>query len=82
MVDLVGRDPDLDLGLIAVGESVPFDMPYYLENPIAYLDGGGFNVVLPTLQLMSVFIPIPEPGTGLMVALGLAGLAFAGKRRE
>jgi len=72
----------VDLGLIAVGGSVDFDMPYYLENPTAFLDGSGNNVVLPTLQLMSVFTPIPEPGTGLLLALGLAGLGFAGKRRE
>ena len=73
------------LGLIGVGETVGLDMPYYLQNvgpDQLFLDGEGNNVVLPTLNLMTVFTPIPEPSTGLLVALGLGGLVFAGKRRE
>jgi hypothetical protein len=89
-VDRTGVEPQalplylmmVDLGLIGVGGSVDFDMPYYLTNPTSYLDGSGNNVVLPTLELMSVFTPIPEPGTGVLLALGLGGLGFVGKRRE
>ena len=71
----------VDLGLVGAGESVSFDMPYYLEQPQGFLDGSGFTVVLPTLELMTVFTVVPEPTTGLMLGLGIGGLAIAGRRR-
>ena len=71
----------LDLGLIAPGETAEFGMPYYLTDPASFIAGDGFNVVLPKLELMTVFVPIPEPGAGALLGLGLAGLAYTGKRR-
>jgi hypothetical protein len=36
----------------------------------------------PTLTLQSAYIQIPEPGTALLVGLGLIGLGAAGRRRS
>jgi len=72
----------IDLGMVDVGETVAFDMPYYLEAPQSFLGANGVDVVLPKLELMTVFVPIPEPSTGLLMGLGLGGLVLAGKRRE
>lgn len=85
-VERPGQEPlylfFVEIGFLDAGESVDFEVPYYLAEPKGYLDQDNFQVVLPTLNLREVFVPIPEPSTALMLALGLAGLAFAGRRRE
>ena len=70
----------LDLGVVASGATVDFGMPYYLSNPRSYIGSAGFNVVLPRLEVMTVFVPIPEPGSGLLLGLGIIALACKGRK--
>jgi hypothetical protein len=49
--------------------------PRWSEND--YLGGESY-----ALAGGGTLAPIPEPGTGLLLALGLVGLAFGGRRRR
>jgi hypothetical protein len=70
--------------LEAVGSSTVFDVNYFLldafpDNAFPHPNGLDQVVALPQLDLLVAFNVVPEPGTGLLVGLGLLGLA--GSRR-
>ncbi len=84
----MGVDPiyllALDVGTISVGSSKQIVVPHWLANAQGFLgDFDRFNIVLPTIELMGVFelVQIPEPGTAILVALGIGMLGIAGRRR-
>lgn len=71
--------------LEAVGSTATIDVNYYLldafpDNAFPHPNGLDQVVALPQLDLLVAFNVVPEPGTGLLVAMGLVGLA--GWRRE
>ena len=57
-------------------------MRYDLKEAITALAEGGVELQLPQLQVMGTFLPIPEPSTALLVATGLGGLVWMGRRRS
>jgi hypothetical protein len=66
--------------LEAVGSTKTFDVNYYLldafpDNAFPHPNGLDQVVALPQLDLLVAFNVVPEPGTGLLLAMGLIGLA-------
>jgi hypothetical protein len=74
--------PAIDLGSILAGDSTSFRMRYDLVEAITGLADGGVELQLPQLQVMGTFLPIPEPSTMMLVATGLGGLVWMGRRRS
>ena len=71
--ELPGTAPLIDLGVISVGANPgPPDMPLFAFGSSGHLVG----------SLSVTFSQVPEPATALVVALGLAALAWAGRRRS
>lgn len=70
--------PALDAGSLAANGIATFDVGYFVDSEIQQV---GIDWVLPQVQIGMGFTPIPEPHTGLLVGLGLAGLALTGRRR-
>jgi len=77
--------PAIDLGDLGLGDAATLPISFLLSDPkIAWvLEGASTTgvIMLPQLRYDAAFVPIPEPATGLLVALGLCGLAWSGKRR-
>jgi len=73
--------PAVSLGSLGDGQTTasPFAVNYILDNPQIFLEPQGFELGIPKWQLLSAFVPIPEPSTALLVAAGVAALA-AGRR--
>ncbi len=70
----------LKSGTFAADEEVTIDVTYFLTDPQLFPDIGSDLVLgLPELRLLLGFI-VPEPGTGLLVGLGL--LVLGGRRRR
>jgi hypothetical protein len=79
-----GTGPDtiqiaLVLGNVAADEFVNFDMGLTAGDAIA--GANGLPLSGPT-TFQGATINVPEPGTALLMGLGLAGLAGAGRRRS
>jgi hypothetical protein len=74
--------PAIDLGSLNPGQQKSFDLRYHLEQLISFPDGNETLVPLPSLRLAVAFVAVPEPGTALLVALGLAGLAARARQRS
>jgi hypothetical protein len=74
--------PSIDLGSVLAGDTASFLMRYDLKEAITALAEGGVELQLPQLQVMGTFLPIPEPSTALLVATGLGGLVWMGRRRS
>jgi len=73
--------PAISLGSVLAGDSALFLMHYELAAAQTALVDGGIELQLPKLQVMGTFLPIPEPSTALLVATGLGGLVWLGRRR-
>jgi hypothetical protein len=74
--------PAVLLGSLGADEtSSQFAVNYILDDPQIFLDPSGFELGLPRWQLRSLFVPIPEPASVLLVAAGLGALAARRLRR-
>lgn len=67
-------------GVTLLASEACVDVTYFLENPDAQVFSGGAQDVLVLPQLGILMAVVPEPGTGLLLSLGLIGLA-AHRRR-
>ena len=65
-------------GVINDGESVSAEINYVVNQPMVEVGTGQF--ALPELQIGFGLRPIPEPGTALLLGLGLAALSTNRKR--
>jgi hypothetical protein len=74
--------PAIPLGPLALAQQKAVDVKYYLEQLITYESGGNTYVPLPKLRIQVAIAPIPEPGTALLLALGLCGLAARARARR
>ncbi|HEY5658930.1 MAG TPA: PEP-CTERM sorting domain-containing protein, partial [Myxococcota bacterium] len=76
--------PAITLGALAKGDSTSVPISFWLTNPfiLPSLDGEGVQVGLPLLLYDAAFVPIPEPSSGALLALGLCGLAVRARRRS
>ena len=76
--------PAVLLGSLGDGQTTadPFAVNYILDDPQIFLDADGFELGLPTWQILSVFIPIPEPSTVLLLGAGLAALGVRRRLRS
>jgi hypothetical protein len=93
-VQIGGSDPGLETNIDDIFHHSELDITITLMADLT-LVGGAFDLIanaefsdgtdtipLPGLAGFSVnVIPIPEPGTALLMGLGLAGLAGAGRRK-
>jgi hypothetical protein len=68
-------------GFTLIADQTCVAVTYFLENPEDNLFPSGPNQILGLPQLQILMAVIPEPATGSLLALGLAGLAAARRRR-
>jgi hypothetical protein len=76
--------PTLSLGELAMGGITDVSVNFLLTDPVTFASLEGpvpVTLMLPQLLFDGAFIPVPEPATGLMLAMGLGGLAWSGRRR-
>ena len=76
--------PAVLLGSLGDGQTTaaPFAVKYILDDPQIFNEPDGFDELgIPQWQLLSYFVPIPEPSTAVLLAGGL-GLIAAGRRRR
>lgn len=74
--------PAISLGPLAFGQQKNVDVNYYLNQLITYRSGNDTFLPLPKLHIQVAIAPIPEPGTALLLALGLCGLAAPARARR
>ena len=73
--------PAISLGSLSDGQQKDIVLRYVLNDLINFPDGPETIVPLPQLRLGMAFI-VPEPATGLLVVLGLVGLAARARQRS
>jgi hypothetical protein len=67
-----------------MGDSTSILFDFVLTDPVTYVSLEGpvtVTLMLPQMIYSAAFVPVPEPATGLMVSLGLGGLAWSGRKR-
>ena len=67
----------LDVGPLDSGQTIFFDVTYFVEE--VQMEGG--QDVLPDLQFGLAFDVIPEPGTAVLLGVGLLGLGAVRRQR-
>ena len=72
----------LDNLLAAGATSTPFAVNYVINEPLIDAPVGSMEYQLPELQVGMGYSPVPEPGTVMLLALGLTALAARRRRAE
>jgi hypothetical protein len=76
--------PAVTLGALEKGDSTTVPISFLLTDPKS-TPSSDFStqvILLPALLYDAAFVPIPEPSTGLLLGLGLGGLAWCGSKRS
>lgn len=71
----IGANPSVDLSAVGVSKSFPFSNISLLNTPAFDPDFASLS------PLASFSVQVPEPGTLVLMALSLAGIAISGRRR-
>ena len=76
--------PAVSLGNLANGANTDFPLFYTLHNPPQGFSQTNFNYELgmPKWSLFFVSAPIPEPASGVLVLIGLLGIAGGRRKRS
>ena len=73
--------PAVSLGNLANGANAAFPLFYVLDNPQVFSESFNFELGMPKWTLSFVAVPIPEPASGLLVLVGLLGIAGGRRKR-
>lgn len=74
--------PAVSLGTLANGANAPFPLSYVLDNPQVFIESFNFELGMPAWNLFFVSVPVPEPASGLLVLLGVLGIAGGRRKRS
>jgi hypothetical protein len=74
--------PAISLGSLDANQEKQFDVRYALNQILSFQSGNETIVPLPRLRIAMAFVPVPEPGTALLLAAGLLGLAARARTRS
>ena len=74
--------PAVRLGPMAFKDKEKVNVPYYLQELVSFKTGKTTVVALPQLRIGVALAPIPEPGTALLLAVGVIGLAIRSRTRS
>jgi hypothetical protein len=75
--------PAVSLGTLANGAAAAFPLFYTLNNPQVFRENFNYELGMPkwSLDFVSIPAPIPEPSSGLLMLIGLLGIA-GGRRKH
>jgi hypothetical protein len=73
--------PAVALGSLLANQEKQLDVRYVLNQILSFESGAQTLVPLPKLRIAMAFVPIPEPGTALLLGAGLIGLATRARKR-
>ncbi len=70
-----------ELGQMMDGDTKRLAFSYKVEGELPLAGGGDVGFLFPTI-LPAAFVPVPEPGTGMLLGFGLVALAKRGRRNS